>query len=69
MLIRAGLEDADRLGAKAYVEASPDGLPLYLKFGWRIVDEMVLELERFGVSNGGTEVMPFLMREPGGVVT
>ena len=67
LLVSAGLEDADRAGARAYVEATPDGLPLYLKFGWRLVDEMVLEMEAFGVSGGGREVMPFLMREPGGL--
>ena len=65
MLIRPGLADADRAGAQTYIEASPDGLPLYLKHGWAPVDEMVLDMGKHGAgsSGGGVEVMPFLMRE------
>ncbi|CAF9919151.1 MAG: hypothetical protein ALECFALPRED_000983 [Alectoria fallacina] len=62
MLIRPGLDDADRAGAQTYIEASPDGLPLYLKHGWAPVDEMVLDMEKYGAGSG-VEVMPFLMRE------
>lgn len=64
MLIRPGLADADRAGLQTYIEASPDGLPLYLKHGWAPVDELVLDMGKHGAgSSGGVEVMPFLMRE------
>ncbi len=66
MLITPGLEAADRAGAKTYIEASPDGLPLYEKCGWVVVDEMRVDMGRHGVSGGGVEVMPCLMREAGG---
>ncbi|KFY12801.1 hypothetical protein V492_03651, partial [Pseudogymnoascus sp. VKM F-4246] len=39
MLLRHGLDMADRDGRKAYIEATPAGLPLYKKLGWVVVDE------------------------------
>ena len=62
-LILPGLVDADRAGAQTYVEASPAGLPLYLRHGWEQVDEMVLDMRPYG--GDGMEHQPFLMREPG----
>ena len=62
MLIRQSLEDADKAGAQTYIEASPDGLPLYLKYGWEPVDRMVIDMGKYGAGTGD-EVMPFLMRE------
>lgn len=35
MLLRWGLEQADQMGVEAYVEASPAGLPVYRRFGWK----------------------------------
>lgn len=63
MLIRPGLEAADKAGAQTYIEASPFGLPLYLRHGWEQVDEMVIDTRPYG----GHEIehQPFLMREPG----
>ncbi|MCJ1481956.1 hypothetical protein MMC06_002117 [Schaereria dolodes] len=34
-LIRWGLEQADRDGVEAYIEASPVGAPIYERFGWK----------------------------------
>ena len=62
MLIRKGLEDADKAGAQTYIEATPDGLPLYLRHGWEPVEEMELDMAEYGAGSG-VEVMPFLMRE------
>jgi GNAT superfamily N-acetyltransferase len=39
MLLKYGLEKADKEGRKAYIEATPAGLPLYKKLGWVVVDE------------------------------
>lgn len=63
MLIRPGLEAADKAGAQTYIEASPAGLPLYLRHGWEQVDEMVINMRPYG--GQGIEQLPFLMREPG----
>lgn len=61
MLIRPGLEAADKAGAKTFIEASRSGLPLYLKHGWEPVDEIVIDMR----PHGGHEIMRHksLMRE------
>ena len=61
-LIRRGLEAADKDGAQTFIEASPAGLPLYLKHGWEPVDELVIDMRPHG--GEGIEVNPSLMREP-----
>ena len=66
MLIRPGLEAADKADAHTYIEASPAGLGLYLKHGWEVVDELVIDMEKHGVY--GDEKFAHnknLMREPG----
>lgn len=37
-LLKWGLERADAEGLEVYLSASPEGKPLYEKFGFRIVD-------------------------------
>lgn len=66
MLIRPGLEAADKAGAQTFIEASPSGLGLYIKHGWRVVDELVIDMKAHGVH--GHEDFAYnkcLMREPG----
>ncbi|KAL8708855.1 MAG: hypothetical protein Q9220_006311 [cf. Caloplaca sp. 1 TL-2023] len=63
MLIREGLAAADRDEAKCYIEASPAGLELYKRYGWKQVDEIVLDMKPHGGSGMATEVL--LIREPG----
>ena len=41
-LIRWGLEQADRDGLEAYIEASPVGAPIYEHFGWVDIDTLVV---------------------------
>ena len=48
MLLRSGLEKIDAECAKAWLEATPQGQTLYAKFGWKVVDEMVFDLEKYG---------------------
>lgn len=64
MLVREGLAFADRDGARTYVEASPMGLPLYLRHGWKEVDENVIDMRRYGLDR--IESGKCLMRAPGG---
>lgn len=61
-LIDVGLPLADKVGSKTYVEASDLGLPLYLKYGWREVDEIAVDVRKYG----GKEIMveKLLIREP-----
>ena len=62
MLIRPGLEAADKAGAKTYIEASSKGLGLYLKHGWEPVDELVIDMGQYG--GEGVEKEKMLVREP-----
>ena len=61
-LIEAGLKVVDDASAKAYIEASPMGLSLYLRHGWKKVDEIVIDLRDFGGNEVVSEVC--LLREP-----
>ena len=63
MLLAPGLADVDAAGAQVYIEASPAGLPVYLKHGWKPVDEMLIDMRPYG--GHAVEHQPFLMREPG----
>ncbi|CRG90446.1 hypothetical protein PISL3812_07490 [Talaromyces islandicus] len=48
-LIQAGLDDAAELALdKAYLEATEAGYPLYKKFGWKDVDEVIVDLTKYG---------------------
>ena len=64
MLIREGLADADRHNARTYIEASPAGYGLYLRLGWKQVDEIVIDIGKYGGHGMATEKL--LVREPGG---
>ena len=64
MLIREGLADADRDNARTYIEASPSGYELYLRHGWKQVDEIVIDISKHGGRGVATEKL--LLREPGG---
>lgn len=65
LLIGDGLALADRDGARTYIEASPVGLRLYVKHGWKLVDEVVMDMEGYGGSGVASEKI--MMRAPGGV--
>ena len=62
MLIGEGLANADRDNARTYVEASPAGYELYLRHGWEQVDEVVIDIERYGGCGVATEKL--LLRKP-----
>lgn len=64
MLIGEGLADADRNNARTYIEASPAGYELYLRHGWKQVDEIVIDISNYGGHGVATERL--LLREPGG---
>lgn len=43
MLLEDSLALADRDGCKTYIEASAKGLGLYLKHGWKEIDEVAVD--------------------------
>lgn len=49
MLLRWGLEQADRDGVEVYLEASPEGKPIYEHFGFGELESMVIDLEGKGL--------------------
>ncbi|KAL8939341.1 MAG: hypothetical protein Q9216_003405 [Gyalolechia sp. 2 TL-2023] len=63
MLMREALAAADRDGAKAYVEASPKGLALYQRLGWRVVDTIKMDMTRYG--GKGMAIEELMIRQPG----
>lgn len=48
MLIEEGLDVADANNAKTYIEASPKGVQLYLRHGWKQVDDILIDVGKFG---------------------
>ena len=65
-LLRWGLEQADQLGLKVWIDASPSGLGLYQKLGWEEVSILKIELKEWGGKEGETDVTASLVREPRG---
>lgn len=62
MLLAPVLELVDKDNAKAYVQASPKGLGLYVKHGWVEVDEILMDCTAYG---GDSKAKTTLMiREP-----
>ncbi|CZR59174.1 uncharacterized protein PAC_09066 [Phialocephala subalpina] len=47
-LLRWGIERSEEEWAETYLEASPDGKPIYERFGFEEVDRLVVELEGKG---------------------
>lgn len=63
MLLKPGLETADKEGKRTYIEATREGLGLYVKLGWKQFDELVTDLVPYGGTVVGTTTL--MMREPG----
>lgn len=62
MLIQHGLQFADVQRARTYIEANQNGLELYKRFGWKEVDEIVINMEDFG--GNGMAIEKTMIREP-----
>jgi ribosomal protein S18 acetylase RimI-like enzyme len=45
MLLRWGMQKADEQGTETYLEASPDGKPIYEHYGFKEVERLVVPLE------------------------
>ncbi|PLB54768.1 acyl-CoA N-acyltransferase [Aspergillus steynii IBT 23096] len=60
-LLQWGMEIADAQDARIYLEATLDGYPLYLKHGWRPLQDLVLDFAPFG--GKGTAKYIIMMRD------
>ena len=61
MLLQWGAQEADRLGLDSYLEASPEGKPLYEKKGFREVELLVTDFSKW---SGPKEHPTALMMRP-----
>jgi len=62
-LLRAGLERVDAVGAKSFLEATPQARPLYSKFGWRDIDVIFSDLEQYGCDIQRKQVTSVMVRD------
>ena len=63
LLVAFGVHEADKLGLAAYTEATPEGLGLYLKHGFKEVDRVTVDLEQWGGPKGDFNSYGLLYRE------
>lgn len=70
MLIRWGVERSDDDGTETYLEASPEGLPIYKRFGFEEVERFAVDVEGKGEGVLGVDekefVEVFMVRPVGG---
>lgn len=62
-LVAWGCRKADESGLLAYCEASPEGLNLYKRHGFREVDRVTVDLEPWGGNKGEFHSYGLLVRE------
>lgn len=62
-LLRFVFDQADKEGRRCYIEASPDGYPVYVKAGFKEVDRIDFGLEEFGGDAGERDVAVCMIRE------
>ncbi|KAF2203085.1 acyl-CoA N-acyltransferase [Delitschia confertaspora ATCC 74209] len=70
-LLRWGLEQADAKGVETYLEASQIGAPLYARYGFQPVKDLVFDLRDFGYDGPEDkmrQVFTLMIRSPQGKV-
>lgn len=60
--LRWGIEKADASNARIYLEATMEGVPAYLKCGWKVVEEIHLDYTERG--GEGSQKFALMIREP-----
>ncbi|KAJ5813391.1 uncharacterized protein N7503_000141 [Penicillium pulvis] len=63
LLVAYGVHRADELCLPAYTEATPEGLGLYLKHGFKEVDRVTVDLEKWGGPKGDFNSFALMYRE------
>lgn len=61
-LVEWGIKRADECGLKSVLMASEAGLGVYLKHGFKVVKEIEMDLEPYGVE--ATELRRWMVRDP-----
>ena len=61
-MLRWGMAKADEWQTRIYLEATPAGYPVYIKHGWRVVEEIRLDFSQHG--GVGSEPFLVMMRDP-----
>jgi GNAT superfamily N-acetyltransferase len=61
-ILKWGIEKADATGSRIFLEATPEGVPLYLKYGWRHLEEVTVDYAEFG--GAGVESYYMMIRDP-----
>lgn len=61
-MLRWGTKKADQYQCRVYLEATADGYPLYIKHGFKVVEEIAIDRTSFG----GMGRLPFwiMIRDP-----
>lgn len=62
-LLDEGLAFADKDGADCHIIATDKGLGLYLKHGWKPIDEVVVDMAQAGIGEGKV-IFKCLKRSP-----
>ncbi|KAJ5319756.1 hypothetical protein PENANT_c026G03535 [Penicillium antarcticum] len=61
-ILKWGIEKANASKSRIFLEATPEGVPLYLKYGWKQLEEVTMDFEPFGCD--GSESFYLMMRDP-----
>ncbi|OQE13764.1 hypothetical protein PENFLA_c043G02684 [Penicillium flavigenum] len=61
-VLKWGMEKADASQSRIFLEGTPEGVPVYLKHGWKILEEVVMDYTQFG--GVGQESFFMMMRDP-----
>ncbi|KAJ5113186.1 hypothetical protein N7456_001720 [Penicillium angulare] len=61
-ILRWGCEKADALQVRIYLEATPEGCPLYVKHGWKVVENVDFDMSQFGAH--GVDDFYLMIRDP-----
>ncbi|OGE53953.1 hypothetical protein PENARI_c007G02783 [Penicillium arizonense] len=61
-VLKWGIEKADTSKSRIFLEATPEGVPLYLKYGWKQLEEVTMDYRPFG--GDGSESFYLMMRDP-----
>lgn len=61
-LLRWGLDKANTVQRRVYLEATPEGYPLYIKYGWRAVEEVTIDFTEYG--GEGLQTFVIMIRDP-----
>lgn len=60
--LRWGLDKADAQKRRTYLEATTEGYPLYCKFGWKAVEEIMIDFSEYG--GQGLQKFIIMIRDP-----